>query len=69
MNSFHPSQPPQQRPGNTTETSPATEALPTEALSVDSQYLLQGRSTVDIEHAGTRYRLRVTRENKLILTK
>lgn len=36
---------------------------------VDSQQLLQGSQAVEIEHAGQRYLLRVTRENKLILTK
>jgi hemin uptake protein HemP len=30
---------------------------------------LQGASSVEIEHAGQCYLLRVTRENKLILTK
>jgi len=36
---------------------------------VDSEQLLQGAPAVEIEHAGQRYLLRVTRENKLILTK
>lgn len=36
---------------------------------VNSSDLLQGTSAVEIEHAGQRYLLRVTRENKLILTK
>lgn len=36
---------------------------------VSSAELLRGQSTVEIEHAGQRYWLRVTRENKLILTK
>lgn len=36
---------------------------------VDSGSLLQGASMIEIEHAGQRYLLRVTRENKLILTK
>lgn len=36
---------------------------------IDSWQLLQGNSAVEIEHAGQRYLLRVTRENKLILTK
>jgi hemin uptake protein HemP len=34
-----------------------------------SEKLLQGASAVEIDHAGQRYLLRVTRENKLILTK
>ncbi len=41
-------------------------ALP---LRLDSGQILRGASTVEIEHAGQRYLLRVTRENKLILTK
>jgi hemin uptake protein HemP len=35
----------------------------------DSKDLLCGASAVEIDHAGQRYLLRVTRENKLILTK
>ena len=34
-----------------------------------SQQLLQGRREVVIHHAGEDYRLRITRLNKLILTK
>jgi hemin uptake protein HemP len=37
--------------------------------SLNSALILGGASTVEIEHAGQRYLLRVTRENKLILTK
>lgn len=40
-----------------------------ETLRVDSSEILQGKRTVEIEHAGQRYTLRLTRENKLILTK
>jgi len=36
---------------------------------IDSQKILAGATTVEIDHAGQRYLLRVTRENKLILTK
>lgn len=36
---------------------------------VDSADILRGANAVEIEHAGQRYVLRVTRENKLILTK
>lgn len=36
---------------------------------IDSQSIFCGASTVEIDHAGQRYLLRVTRENKLILTK
>lgn len=36
---------------------------------LDSEAILRGANSVEIEHAGQRYLLRVTRENKLILTK
>ncbi|PKO87212.1 MAG: hemin uptake protein HemP [Betaproteobacteria bacterium HGW-Betaproteobacteria-10] len=36
---------------------------------IDSEMILGGATTVEIDHAGQRYLLRVTRENKLILTK
>jgi hemin uptake protein HemP len=36
---------------------------------IDSEKILGGATTVEIEHAGQRCLLRVTRENKLILTK
>ena len=36
---------------------------------VSSEQLLRGATTLEIDHAGQRYVLRVTRENKLILTK
>jgi hemin uptake protein HemP len=36
---------------------------------IASEEILAGASCVEIEHAGQRYLLRVTRENKLILTK
>lgn len=36
---------------------------------LSSAELLQGQNTVEIDHGGQRYLLRVTRENKLILTK
>lgn len=44
---------------------PATGNLP----RMGSEQILRGANTVEIEHAGQRYLLRVTRENKLILTK
>jgi hemin uptake protein HemP len=37
--------------------------------SIKAEQLLQGAREVWIEHAGVRYRLRVTRRNKLILQK
>lgn len=36
---------------------------------VESQQLLQGEKTVHIKHADQYYILRITKENKLILTK
>jgi len=36
---------------------------------VESSRLFQGGQEVVIRHAGTDYRLRITRQNKLILTK
>ncbi len=36
---------------------------------IDSQQILRGAQAVEIDHAGQRYLLRITRENKLILTK
>ncbi len=36
---------------------------------VSSSDILQGQACAEIEHAGQCYLLRVTRENKLILTK
>ncbi|PKO30125.1 MAG: hemin uptake protein HemP [Betaproteobacteria bacterium HGW-Betaproteobacteria-7] len=51
--------------------SPAAPPADTRTLPVrlDSGDILRGASTVEIAHAGQRYLLRVTRENKLILTK
>lgn len=55
-----------------------TQTNPTEAPAaaapplrhrVSSEQLLQGATAVEIEHEGQLYVLRVTRENKLILTK
>ncbi|MDD2664706.1 MAG: hemin uptake protein HemP [Dechloromonas sp.] len=42
---------------------------PSPKIRLDSSQLLRGASVVEIEHAGQCYQLRVTRENKLILTK
>ena len=44
----------------------AAEGLPP---VVSSQAVLQGRSSVAIEHNGAVYRLQTTRQGKLILTK
>lgn len=37
--------------------------------AINSGHLLQGRQEIVIRHDGQEYRLRVTRQNKLILTK
>lgn len=55
-------------------TSPNAPDQPTSSASVprrriDSDTLLQGAPALEINHAGQTYLLRVTRENKLILTK
>lgn len=55
------------RPTEVAALAPRPDAL---AASIDSRQLLPpGRTTLVIDHAGQRYLLRVTRENKLILTK
>lgn len=56
---------------------PATPALPATTVPgraaagplIPSTRLFAGARTVLIEHAGQHYQLRITRENKLILTK
>ena len=50
------------------EPSPLAEKTETRPR-IDSEKIFGGATTVEIEHAGQRYLLRVTRENKLILTK
>ena len=45
------------------------EADKTEPLTVTSETLLAGRRQLIIQHGSERYRLLVTRSNKLILTK
>jgi hemin uptake protein HemP len=55
---------------------PDEQAVPTErpaapeaALVVSAAELLRGRRELVIEHDGSRYRLRITRRNRLILQK
>jgi hemin uptake protein HemP len=45
------------------------EERPDQARIIDSADLFQDRREVYIEHEGVRYRLRITRRNKLILQK
>jgi hemin uptake protein HemP len=49
------------------EASVAEDALP--LVAIDARELLGPRKEVTIIHAGERYRLRITMNNKLILTK
>lgn len=61
-----------QRPMTTcpvSATRPTSAPQPADRPCIDSKTLLRGTTAVDIEHAGQRYVLRITRENKLILTK
>jgi hemin uptake protein HemP len=44
-------------------------AAPAGLLVIDTRELFGGRREVWIEHEGVRYRLRITRRNKLILQK
>lgn len=59
-NSMTPPQPSQQTP---------KDAEKAEPLTVSSDTLLAGRRELIIEHDNQRYRLLLTRSNKLILTK
>ena len=47
----------------------ATAPYPAEPRTIDAEELFRGSREVWIEHAGVRYRLRITRRNKLILQK
>lgn len=53
---------------------PVSDSTPDGAVAkppvvVDARHLFDGRREVLIEHDGVRYRLRITRRNKLILQK
>lgn len=49
---------------------PPAVSAPAEAQAIiDARALFQGRREIVIEHEGARYRLRITRRNKLILQK
>lgn len=55
---------------NPSPAAPVAAPVPPELPSrVDSGQLLRGQRTVEIEHGKERYTLRVTKDNKLILTK
>ena len=51
------------------EESPPSEAASAPPRTIDTQELFLGTREIWIEHAGVRYRLRITRRNKLILQK
>ncbi len=48
---------------------PSEKAANASTPRISSQSLFKGQSMVEIEHAGQCYQLRITRENKLLLTK
>jgi hemin uptake protein HemP len=48
---------------------PAEAPRPAGPVVLDARQLFGGRREIWIEHAGVRYRLRITRRNKLILQK
>jgi len=54
---------------NTTPDTPPVEITTTDSLRISSQDLFQGRQEICIEHEDQVYRLRITRQRKLILTK
>lgn len=60
-----------QRPesANGSTTPSPLEIGPTERRRISSRELLGGSSDIEIDHAGSTYRLRVTSLGKLILTK
>jgi hemin uptake protein HemP len=53
----------------TSATPPAPAPQSADRHCIDSKTLLKGATALEIEHSGQRYVLRITRENKLILTK
>lgn len=56
---------------NVLKTEPTHKApvAPSAELEVSSEWLFKEARTLAIAHAGERYLLRITRQNKLILTK
>lgn len=50
-------------------TPPPSTAPPATVAAIEAAQILRGAPEVAIHHAGQTYRLRVTRANKLILTK
>jgi hemin uptake protein HemP len=60
--------PPSQMPGTAAST-PSSRCAPSPAPVIDSRDLLRGHAEIVIHHGGDHYRLRHTRNGKLILTK
>lgn len=56
-------------PERTAETLHQRDDMPANDVPLSSVNLLQGHSSIAIDHLGTRYVLRATRAGKLILTK
>ncbi len=54
---------------NTPPPAPAPAECVSNRLRLESKHILHGSRAVEIDHDGQCYLLRVTRENKLILTK
>ena len=48
---------------------PSEQAAPSQPKTINAELLFQESREIWIEHAGERYRLRITRRNKLILQK
>lgn len=56
-------------PPAATRHAPQPARTPRSTPRINSSELLHGGRIIEIDHAGQRYTLRLTRENKLILTK
>jgi hemin uptake protein HemP len=56
-----------EKPGSSQQT--AASSVPPTPIRVDSAQLFNGRDEVRLIHRGQEYRLRITRQGKLILTK
>lgn len=58
------------RPGTTTvQPKPAVHTLASPARTLTSESIFRGEREIGIEHHGALYRLKVTRQGKLILNK
>ena len=56
-------------PSQQRDSNPKTDSRADEPRVIDADTLFQGKREIAIEHEGVRYRLRITRRNKLILQK